>query len=335
MISAGTNIISNADSLQKVTIRHLFDSLRNPHPEVLAKIRQLRIVRELDSKQYNVLKRQLPYFVCGIFNPNFRKTENFAYTEYFIIDIDHITEKGFSVEDLRNKLEQDSRIVLSFLSPGENGLKLLFNLKERCYDSGVYNTFYKIFLKEFSNQYNLQQVADTRTSDVTRACFVSVDTNVYYIPNADKIDLSAYINLDDLSSLYEQTHKKKKQIAPTTTINENKSCNDPDIETMKRIRSLLNPKKEREKPDVFVPQVLNDIMDDLTAYISETGIIVKEIINIQYGKKLRFTMGTKQAEVNLFYGKKGFSVVKSPRTGTNKELNDLMAELVSTFVLSL
>ena len=118
MISAGTNIISNADSLQKVTIRHLFDSLRNPHPEVLAKIRQLRIVRELDSKQYNVLKRQLPYFVCGIFNPNFRKTENFAYTEYFIIDIDHITEKGFSVEDLRNKLEQDSRIVLSFLSPG-------------------------------------------------------------------------------------------------------------------------------------------------------------------------------------------------------------------------
>ena len=104
---------------------------------------------------------------------------------------------------------------------------------------------------------------------------------------------------------------------------------------MKRIRSLLNPKKEREKPDVFVPQVLNDIMDDLTAYISETGIIVKEIINIQYGKKLRFTMGTKQAEVNLFYGKKGFSVVKSPRTGTHKELNDLMAELVSTFVLSL
>lgn len=36
----------------------------------------------------------------------------------------------------------------------------------------------------------------------------------------------------------------------------------------------------------------------------------------------------KQAEINLFFGKKGFSVVQSPRTGTNAELNQLMADLI-------
>lgn len=44
---------------------------------------------------------------------------------------------------------------------------------------------------------------------------------------------------------------------------------------------------------------------------------VSEVVNIQYGKKIRLKMGMKQAEINLF-----------PRTGTNAELNQLMADLI-------
>ena len=73
----------------------------NPKPEIINKIRQLRIVRNIDLKQYTQLKKQLPYFVCGIFNPNIRRIENFAFCEYFVIDIDHITEKGFDIVSLR------------------------------------------------------------------------------------------------------------------------------------------------------------------------------------------------------------------------------------------
>ena len=43
-------------------------------------------------------------------------------------------------------------------------------------------------------------------------------------------------------------------------------------------------------------------------------------------------MGQKEAEVNLFYGKRGFSVVISPRRGTNEELNNVVAELIQQFV---
>lgn len=78
---------------KKVTVEYLYYSLRNPKPDVEARIRQLRIIRDLDKKQYSLLKRQLPYVVCGMFNPPYRKTENFAYTEYFIVDIDHFQRK--------------------------------------------------------------------------------------------------------------------------------------------------------------------------------------------------------------------------------------------------
>ena len=82
----------------------------------------------------------------------------------------------------------------------------------------------------------------------------------------------------------------------------------------------------------MVPAILNDLIDDIKSYIEETGLLVTEVISIQYGKKLRVALGLKQAEVNLFYGKRGFSVVISPRRGTNSELNDLVAELLRSFI---
>ena len=333
MISFGTNIQSNADMLQKVPVKYLYDSLRHPRPDIVSSIRQLRIVRELDNKQYSLLKRKLPYLVCGMFNPPYRRTENFAYTEYFIIDIDHLSEKGLSLADTRKRIEKDTRTVLSFVSPGEDGLKVLFKLKERCYDSGLYSLFYKSFLAIFSEQYALQQVVDIRTSDVTRACFVSIDPNAYYNPNADAIDLNAFVDTNNPYALFEQKRKQEQQEKEQETLSkaENRPS-DPDSTAMERIKQLLNPKPHKEKPLVYVPKELNDIIADLKSYIEQTGVIVPEIINIQYGKKIRFEMGLKKAEVNLFFGKKGFSVVQSPRSGTNAELNRLMAELVTTFI---
>ena len=101
---------------------------------------------------------------------------------------------------------------------------------------------------------------------------------------------------------------------------------------MEHIRGLLGLKKQKEQKPIFVPQVLNDIIDDLVQYIEQTGVSVTEVRNIQYGKKLRFDLGLKEAELNLFFGRKGFSVVSSPRTGTNEELNELMVNLVSNYI---
>ena len=334
MISAGANIVGNADTLHKVTIKYVYDSLRHPRPDIVSSIRQLRIVKEIDNKQYAMLKRRLPYLVCAMFNPPYRKTENFAYTEYFIIDIDHLSDKSLSPKGVRERIEKDSRVVLSFLSPGEDGLKVLFKLKERCYDSGLYSLFYKAFLVKFSSQYGLEQVVDTKTSDVTRACFFSVDPEAYYNPNADVIDINSYINADSSYFLFEQKRqqdillKQQNGVAKEVEV----GFSDPDEEALNKIKQLLNPKVRLERKSVFVPEELNKVMLRLKPYVEQMGIVLSDTINIQYGKKLRFEIGMKKAEINLFYGKKGFSVVQSPRSGTNPEMNKLMADLLLDFI---
>ena len=337
MLSVGISLTSQADTLKKVKVEYLYHSLRNPKPEISARITQLRIVRNIDVKRYALLKRQLPYVVCAMFNPPYRRTENFAYTEYFIVDIDHLYDKGMDPEAVRQCLKVDSRVMMCFLSPGEDGLKVLFRLKERCYDAGIYSLFYKLFVKEFSLRYGLEQVIDERTCDVCRACFISMDNDTYYNPEAEQISIDAYIEKDNVSALFEAKASLDKEIKEQQKQNKEKEKEehnpDPDEEVMSRVKTLLNPKsKAIPKPEPYVPERLEEIMGELKMYVENTGVQLYEIVNIQYGKKLRFRVSHKLAEINLFYGKRGFTVVQSPRCGVSGELNELMAQLVEGFV---
>jgi hypothetical protein len=332
MLSVGKNIISAQDTLRKIDVDYLYRSLRNPISDIANQVNQLRIIRNLDAKQYTILKRQLPYIVCAMFNPPYRKTENFAYTEYFIIDIDHICDKGFDLLKVKQDICIDERVFMCFVSPSEDGLKVMFKLKERCYDSGIYSLFYKTFLREFSLKYNLEQVIDGRVSDVCRACFISIDEDVFYNPIAQTIDINDYLPIDNPSVLIDLNHSLENEIKESSQPKDELPV-DPDAETMQRIKKLLNPKVSKPNKNIpFVPQQLDDIMEDLKKYVEDTGVELYETINIQYGKKLRFKMGLKQAEINLFYGKNGFTVVKSPRTGTSAELNELMLQLINSFI---
>lgn len=338
MFSVGSNVRNNSESLKKVTPEYLFNALRSPKPEFLSRIRQLRIVRQINESQYVQLKQQLPYFVCASFNPPFRNTKNFAFTEYFIMDIDHICEKGLILDDLRRKIESDSRTMMCFLSPGEDGLKVIMKLKDRCYDAGVYSVFYKKFVYEFSLQYDLQQVLDIRTSDVTRACFMSVDSSAYYDPDAEPVDMAEIIDMEDSSVLLMQKKEVEESMSALTDIADSSSnaveVREPDDDAMERIRGLLNMKTKKvsvERP-VFVPAILDTIQGELSNYVRDIGFMVSDIINIQYGKKIRAKLGLKNAEINLFYGKRGFSVVVSPKTGTDGTLNVLLADTVRAFI---
>lgn len=337
MIQAGKHIATTGDELHKIQMEYLFHAIRKPNIEIQNKIRQLRIVRNINNKQYVLLKKQLPYFVCGIFNPNIRRTENFAYTSYFVIDIDHISEKGIDISELRNKIEADIRVLLCFISPGEDGLKIVFKLSERCYDPGIYSLFYKQFVVDFSRQYNLEQVTDSRTSDVTRACFVSYDPNVYYNSEAENINLNSFVDVNNPYGMFQKKRKlEKEEKDKQKDVSDQSSATklDVDNEVIQNIKTILSNKpKAIEKPAAYVPEQLDEIIDDLKNYIMSTGTIVQEIKNIHYGKKIKVAVGYKLGEINIFYGKRGFSVIISPRTGTSPEINEMIASLIESFFM--
>lgn len=334
MISIGTNLRSITEQLKKAPVKYLYDTIRNPHPNIEAKIRQLRIVKQLNQSQYSSLKIQLPYFTCAIFNPPFRKTENFAYTEYFTIDIDNIYEKGLILSDLQKCISKDVRTMMCFKSPGGDGLKVIFKLKERCYDAAVYKIFYRLFVGKFSSQYGLQQVIDSKTCDVARACFLSMDSDIYFNPECEAINTKDYIDTDNMESALNLKYETEKQAKENQTEKEAKKHIDIDKETIDKIKQTLNPNAriKTHTPNIYVPNELEDIMEDLKNYVTQRDITITEIRNINYGKKLRFKIGFKQAEINLFFGKHGFTVVQSPRTGTDPDLNNLMAEVVESFL---
>jgi hypothetical protein len=335
-ILAGKNLTATSDTLRKVDIDYVYRSIRNPRPEIVSLIRQIRIIRDLDPKQYSIIKRQLPYLVCGVFNPPYRLSANFAFIEHFFIDIDHISSKGLSVQALRLALQADQRVLLCFLSPSEDGIKLLFRLKERCYDAAVYSLFYKSFARQLSIDYHLEQVIDAKTSDVCRACFISYDPDAFFNPDANTVDINAFIDSDNPESLFQLKrkldHEEKNSPKPPPPEHV-----EPDDDVMSRIRAKLNPsgRVAAKKPPVFTPQRLDEIMDSLKSFVEDTGVQLYETVNIQYGKKLRFRNGLVLAEINLFYGKRGFSVVQSPRCGTSAEFNSLMADLVKSFTANL
>lgn len=336
MISIGNNITMTGDSLQRIELRAICDAVKNPNSEMQARIRQLRLLRDIDEKKYSAAKRTLPYIVCGMFASGIRRSDDFSYTEYFIIDIDHLSDKSMEIEQVRAKIVADDRVAACFVSPGGDGLKVFFKLQERCYDKGLYSRFYKIFALSFAQDKGIVQAVDMKTCDVTRACFVSHDPNVYFNPVSSTIRLEDFVDIIDVDAQHTLLQEVEKCISNLPEKKEVKPS--PEKSEMEKIRATLNPdlaRKKENRPPAYVPEILNDIIGSLKEHIEMKGILVKEIRDIQYGKKLTMALGIKEAEINLFYGKKGFSVVKTPRTGTDSELNDLMADIVNEYINSM
>ena len=194
MLYFGLNITQPDDELRKIPVERVFQGIARPKDNLRQQVERLRMVRTMDAKQYARLKKQLPYFVCGSFHPPYRRRENFAAIQYFVIDLDHFEQAQLSRREVAERLCQDSRLLLLFTSPGGDGLKLLFKLTAPCFDPGLYALFYKAFLQALALQYQLEKVIDTRTHDTTRACFFSVDPHAYFNPQAESVALEQFFD---------------------------------------------------------------------------------------------------------------------------------------------
>lgn len=333
MIMYGQKITSTDEVMQKMTTERLYQMISKPSESLRSSIERLRIVQTIDVAKYRQLKTTLPYFVCGIFQKGVRRTENFAQISYFVVDFDHVKEKGFDVYDLQKKLAFDERVHMMFVSPGNDGLKLMFKLQEPLFDTVKFKLFYKTFVLALSKQYGVEQIVDAKTCDVTRACFLSFDENAIFNPESLAVNVSEYVDFQNFEQikdlqkeLFEEKREEKKQ-----AFEEKKEVND-DI--LQQIKQTLNPKAVKQEKLVYVPEELNMIMDGLSKSLETHLLKIATIENIQYGKKIKVVAAHIWAEVNLFYGKKGFSVVITPKTGCNLQLGELAKLAIEQFLFN-
>lgn len=330
----GTHLLSTSEELQPIELTAIYELIKAPSDSILSTIARLRALRTINKTMYTQLKKELPFFVCGIFSPKFRRSENFAYIEYFVVDIDNLSEKNLNCQELKLQFVKDERVAMCFTSPSNDGIKLIFRLSERCYDMGMYSMFYRSFVHEFSNQYNLKQVLDSKTCDATRACFISYDPLAYFQSNPTFINLSDYLNFNNVDSIFSQDSSlinSNNEMCKRLIKSEPKVMVDPDKATLQHIKEILGQKRAllvQNKPPVYVPEILDEVIAEVKHIIEETGIIVTNITDIQYGKKIHSSLGLKTSEVNLFFGKKGFSVVQTPKRGCSSELNEIVADIL-------
>lgn len=338
-ISCGKSLCSKGDELVKITTEYLYNSIRNPKPNIVALISQLRAVRNIDPKAYSQAKRQLPYFVCGVFSPAVRKMENFAHTCAFVLDIDNIAAKGMDINSLRILMCSDSRVMMCFASPSMDGLKVMFRLRERCTDAGLYKAFYQVFSRKFSVQYHLEQVVDTCTCDVSRACFISMDSDAYYNPDAEPVDMSAWVDDNNPDALLQEVRAVRHEVeaerkADDAPSGPEKTDPEPSNDVIANIRKTLGmaPPRRKSERAVIMPEELNEIVDELRAYIEATGAVVENVRNINYAKQLTIRIVDDKAMINLFRNKVSFTVVKVPSHITTDECNSLAYDLVMAFL---
>lgn len=75
-------------------------------------------------------------------------------------------------------------------------------------------------------------------------------------------------------------------------------------------------------------EALLKVSEQLKEQLEAYNISLHSSTPIQYGRQLRLVAGDIWAEINIFHGKKGFSVVKTTKSGSNPELASLAKEVI-------
>lgn len=337
-LSLGHHLTASNDRMEIITLVDLYEKISHADSALCTQQDILRSARDIDYSKYSQLKRALPYFVCGKFENGIRRIENFSCLDAFVLDIDHFEEKDLNIEELKKQIAQDDRVAMTFISPSGNGLKLLFFLDEPCRDSNIYTAFYKRFAIEFAKEHHIEKYLDYKTCDATRACFLASDPNAILNMNFIAIHMEDYINTEAVDLfVYDDKQTDNKCLALMNASEETTPKDiDPNQETINKIKEKLELGRKRiansANHKFYIPAQVKIIFDGLKSSIEETGVELYETKDIQYGMKLCFKVNLAYAELNLFYGKKGFTVVESPKRGTSSELNGMMAELVRNYI---
>jgi hypothetical protein len=320
----GKNILqSNVDIMEPISIEELYGMIKDPEPQLIELTTRLMKVKSIDEKAFQAQKVKLPYFIGASFTENLRNTENFIAIHWLIVDIDkcfNTLEKEIEVKEM---FATDRRLALMFTSPSNEGLKLVFRLAAPITDSALYANFYKAFTAELARNYKMEKYIDFKTSDVTRVCFINTDAEAIYNDKAEHVDWRSYLSKYDLINRSETSEE-------STGDNEDKKGLEDNVYA--DILQKLNPKTPKRKKQIFVPEALNSITEPIINFAKKTGLSVEQISDINYGKKITFKRNNDFAEINVFYGKSGFSVVISPKRGHHPGLSDVAKALIEKVI---
>jgi hypothetical protein len=328
MIFLGKNIKSLvSENVSETTLENLFEIIKHGSDGLKERVLGLRNLRLLDKNAYKELKTNLPYFFGSSFTDNKRELKNFIAISYFVMDIDGI-ESESELHEIKGKIICQEEVLACFLSPGGKGIKVLFQFKKPITNAAAYTNYYRSFVFNFAQKVGAANYVDKCTNDVSRVCFLSFDPAIYYNYHALKLEiLNTYQQADVFNNINEALEEE------TSDMDEN-SVSKPKVayvksnETYKTILNKLGGKPINNTKNYFVPEQIEAKKVLIKEGIESYGYKVLEIVPVQYGVKYKVADNSSLADVNVYFGKKGFSVVITPKNGTDSQFSEVIKSII-------
>ncbi|MFZ4545377.1 MAG: CRISPR-associated primase-polymerase type B [Saprospiraceae bacterium] len=350
--STGISVLNNS-AMTSMTMEDIWQRLRND-VRLRQDVEHLRKVKRLDTNSYSRLKVSLPFFCCASFNEGMRNSKNFISVSSFVVDIDKYSGETAKLEALRERIRQDDRVALCFISPSGDGMKVVFTLAEPCTDLKSYSDFYKSFVMLWAQQMDLAQYVDLSTSDATRACFLSSDAAAFINPMAEAVFMDQYVPNVELLNFSNDSF----MTLTNNGANEADVLAQPAVEKVSETRhfeadancshhiqpdayaQVLSTLKTKARPnplqrETAVPEPLVRLMPVLEKSLLQKGIQLLVVRDVQFGKQVQMQCGMDLAEINIYYGKKGFSVVMTTKKGTHSGFCALCAHIAEQTIYAL
>lgn len=310
------------DSLTEISLFDLYMLIAEPSQDLILKITQLQEAKILGPDAYRNLKAKLPYFIGTKFKNNIRKPNEIESIHWFTLDLDHIIKNIGDEEAIKEKLATDKRVALMFTSPGSEGIKIVFKLKDAISNTVQYSNFYTAFATEFARHYELEKYVDFKTKDAARICFLSVDPKAYLNEECIDVDPEKYISKYDLFHRLDDEIIEKKDKRELTD----------DIYT--GILKKLNPKSPKKQKVYIVPEVLRSVMAPIENKARKVGLSVIGKKDINYGQQITFAINQTVSIINLFYGKNGFTIHITNKGQSDEKLGTVCKALIEDVIYS-
>ena len=174
---------------ETLTLRDVWERIRTDS-DLHERTEELRTLILTDGEEaYRTRKREtLPSVTFGgVFDYRSRdskklqelgRTGLLSLSGYITIDIDHISQTGLSLEELRDKLSRDrgTGVRLIFVSPSGDGLKLVCKSATPIRDSSHYEEVFQALRHYINSGYSGKvEIVDKSGKDVTRLCLLPFD----------------------------------------------------------------------------------------------------------------------------------------------------------------
>jgi hypothetical protein len=313
MFYLGENIASK-EQLKGVTPNALYAFIKDDDFNLQGFVQRARELCRVDKGAYSLLKKKLPYFCIASFKDNQRRIENLIEAKYLILDFDQLSLK--QIDDAKDRIVRDSHTYLCYESPSGAGLKVVLKLGQTITSAKEYSNYYKTVGLAFAHNHGLSSFLDITANDATRASFICPDFSAYFNPNCEPVNTASQGVLVTPKSNTEES----KEETPLNTL---------DDGAYEKILNRLKKKSTKSK----INKPLNDTMQRLLQFLEPLVAVdqmnISEANPIQFGMQLRICHNqTNFGEVNIYHGKKGFSVVRSMKGDTVPLLNEVLEKFV-------